>query len=45
MWFSSIPPSKGKCIEEFYAQYVITKKENWRILNNKEIYAGVKNLL
>jgi hypothetical protein len=26
---------KGKCIEEFQAQF-ITRKENWRILTNKE---------
>jgi hypothetical protein len=33
---------KGKCIDEFYAQYMAMKKENWRILTNKEIYASVK---
>jgi len=33
---------KGKCIEEFYAQYMTMEKENWRILTNKEIYASVK---
>jgi hypothetical protein len=33
---------KGNCIEEFWAQYMTMKKENWRILTNKEIYASVK---
>jgi len=33
---------KGKCIEEFLGQKMTMKKENWRILTNKEIYAMVK---
>jgi len=32
----------SKCIEEFLAQYMTIKKENWRILTNKEIYTSVK---
>jgi len=33
---------KGKCIEEFWAQYITMKKKNWGILTNKKIYAMVK---
>jgi hypothetical protein len=36
---------KGKYIEEFLGSVYDNEKENWRILTNKEIYAGVKNLL
>ena len=32
---------KGRCTEEFWAQYD-NKKESWRILTNKETYAMVK---
>ena len=29
-------------MEEFEAQYMIMKKENWRIYTNKEMYAIVR---
>jgi hypothetical protein len=33
---------KGKCIRRILGPVYGSEKENWRILNNKEIYASVK---